>query len=692
MTYIKKAELASFGKFNSFEIEFKKGMNEFVFDNEFGKSTLTDFLLFILYGFTHTRKQLAVEDYLLKKYLPWTGENILSGALVIETDGSEYRIERIQRETGRGKATILDATGKTVQTELSPGEHFFGVDSDTFMRTFLIRQTDIRFFDTDGLVSALKNLVTTGDESVSFDSALAYLYKKRTPLHHKDKSAGRIYDIPREITALEADTAQARRETEQLTQAVQERAQYLRDADRLLSEENGLLQSKPEAEAFDAHRIISRVDIINGRIEDAQKKLDITKGIDKDTLLQASDCFAEQERCVHALGISREETKRFENMLIRAKSDVDNFEFILENEDGIKRDLERKPMPRKALIIAGGILAALGIALALVMPYLALVAVAGILLAGSGFVFRKKERSEFDITNEQFEKYLLSKSGIQALEESLKTAKQKEEKSAQALTDISEKVQLYKKLTGTDTVAGINSLLARLETADNLSEIITEAETQKQAILQGFDESQLRAIADSSFGKGVSELEKELSLLRTRRAELMTKASELEKREGQRRELEKRIYDNGMKIQVLEKELEDAKRQNAVLEKAIEALILANERINGMFAPKLCEKAGKVLSGITDGKYDSIYLDSEFTIRIKSEGALRELGYFSRGTADAVYLAMRYACAELISDGKSLPMIMDDPFWSLDTARLENAKKFTEKLSENSQIILFSAK
>ena len=111
-----------------------------------------------------------------------------------------------------------------------------------------------------------------------------------------------------------------------------------------------------------------------------------------------------------------------------------------------------------------------------------------------------------------------------------------------------------------------------------------------------------------------------------------------------------------------------------------------------MYSPILTECAGIPLSEITDGKYESVMLDREFNLRVKSGGAMYELGYFSRGTADAVYFAMRTAVSDLISGKRNLPLIMDDPFWSFDDKRLENARRFTEKAAENRQIIIFSAR
>ena len=45
---------------------------------------------------------MPLEENLLKKYLPWQGEAILSGAMELTLDGKPIRIERIQND-GRKK-------------------------------------------------------------------------------------------------------------------------------------------------------------------------------------------------------------------------------------------------------------------------------------------------------------------------------------------------------------------------------------------------------------------------------------------------------------------------------------------------------------------------------------------------------------------------------------------------------------
>ena len=145
-------------------------------------------------------------------------------------------------------------------------------------------------------------------------------------------------------------------------------------------------------------------------------------------------------------------------------------------------------------------------------------------------------------------------------------------------------------------------------------------------------------------------------------------------------------------MESLKEGLESAQYSNDVLSYARAALTEAYEKINSVYSPKISEKAQAPLLAFTDGKYKELYLDKNFELRLKSDFETKELGYFSKGTQEAVYFAVRQAVSELISDKSALPLLLDDPFWALDGARLEKAREFLKKQAENSQVIVFTAR
>ena len=62
----------------------------------------------------------------------------------------------------------------------------------------------------------------------------------------------------------------------------------------------------------------------------------------------------------------------------------------------------------------------------------------------------------------------------------------------------------------------------------------------------------------------------------------------------------------------------------------------------------------------------------------------------SIGTLDQLYFALRVACGELLSAGRKLPIILDDPFASSDRRRLDNVLHLLKVLSGENQILLLT--
>jgi hypothetical protein len=70
--------------------------------------------------------------------MPWSDSGKISGMLTLERDGVTYTIERKQLRSGRMTVTLRDETGAEQMFDKTPGEEFFAVDEQTFLKTFLV--------------------------------------------------------------------------------------------------------------------------------------------------------------------------------------------------------------------------------------------------------------------------------------------------------------------------------------------------------------------------------------------------------------------------------------------------------------------------------------------------------------------------------------------------------------------------
>ena len=84
--------IENFGKLSAYRLKFTDGINEYVHENGYGKTTVTAFIRAMLYGLSDTKKS-DLDENDRRHYLPWGG-GVCGGWLSFSAGGTEYRIER----------------------------------------------------------------------------------------------------------------------------------------------------------------------------------------------------------------------------------------------------------------------------------------------------------------------------------------------------------------------------------------------------------------------------------------------------------------------------------------------------------------------------------------------------------------------------------------------------------------------
>jgi uncharacterized protein YhaN len=109
--------------------------------------------------------------------------------------------------------------------------------------------------------------------------------------------------------------------------------------------------------------------------------------------------------------------------------------------------------------------------------------------------------------------------------------------------------------------------------------------------------------------------------------------------------------------------------------------------------PKVINDAGTFLDGITGGKYQKIVAPlGENTIEIMDAQKERKRPeHFSRGTAEQVYLAIRFGYIKnRTANGETLPIIMDDVLVNFDPRRAVSTTQTILSLAETQQVFYFT--
>lgn len=162
--------------------------------------------------------------------------------------------------------------------------------------------------------------------------------------------------------------------------------------------------------------------------------------------------------------------------------------------------------------------------------------------------------------------------------------------------------------------------------------------------------------------------------------------------------LESEIDKREKAYQKLQDELEALYQEHVRLDGAdteVAAITLAIDRICALTAGiyeqsggQLNERASRILSEITEGRYNRIVLDELSEVRIHTPSRVLGLYQVSGGTLQQIYFALRMAAGEMLGDGVNLPVILDETFALYDDERLEAALRWLK--NSGRQVLLFT--
>lgn len=680
MIVLEKLELTRFGKFCGEEIALSAGFDPRFYPNEFGKSTMADFIVFCFYGFKKPKGKKALEENLPQKYLPW-GQDTLAGAVEFTADGRRYRLERECDAKGKGTARLLDGSGTAMKID-EPGEQFFGVDSETFLNIFFMRGSRRAIYRTGQTEVAMKNLVTTGDEDVSFDSVLERLMKERGKYATEKRDAGALRNLKKEM----------QQRTDQIVALEQE----IRRLQKQLPDENA---QKEQLAALEAQQEQTEQAKAARKAHEAflrqQKRAALRKTIEEnsgETFISAQDYRILSEhfaRIEHAQALY--EQARQAQRAIKAPQALSAAETAA---------LTTSPKHTAALF--GGVVIALGAVATVLLRQMqpwnwgvgAVCVILGVVLLWLGCrmpaalrkagitrraAFQKaaadaREKQQAQQAAQQ--QFAAAQGDLEVKEQALIAAKE-------AAAPICQKTKVFDR-TGLETAyqKQLEAEAIRQKAADAQEALAELAESEAQ-------DEQIACRAEAPL-MPMAEIEKQQKQLQEKKAVLYEQITQNAAQNSQLCDLQRRKSELTDIHQADQGRAQDMERALFIADAAIDALRRAQQQLQEDYAPLLRQKLSEKVALLTDGKYDQLSVDPELNVHIKADGAFRPLGYFSTGTADAVYLSLRFVLADIVQKDRAIPFIMDDPFLNFDPQRMARVKQMLQAEGAERQIIFFS--
>jgi len=682
---IRCLEIEHFGRFSDTSFEFRRGMNLVTGPNEAGKTTLAEAIPAVLFG---SRE--------VERFKPW-GRGACSARLVFEGDKRTVEIRRdllsddvslVERDdlyqtlssfTGRVPLRGRSAACREYRDLL---EHLLGIaESDLFRATCFFGQ-QLQEWTGDELGDKLRRLVG-GREETDFSHILDSLLEEHFQLTCKNPW-GRDKQKDRELEKLRArlDAAQPA----PTTAFTAEGPDAAEQEKRIRS-----LAAEIEQDRRDYVKGVCYIDRLRQNLQEQPVEAQVDSTAEREAASSDSPTGEKSSRDdlsarLAAAGLPADPPRELPELLDQAAAIRQELAEVQQPLANLNRQ-KQKVRPVRWLMVG------LGTAL------LATVAAAGFLLdfhpwllagfggGGAGILcgwalFRHiKRRQQLAECDRQLSK--LEKKRAAVLDRQNLLSERCEvlgvPRSAVDLVRLQKLVAANRELLDA-WWADAGSPIESRPDASAAEEPVDKVEGEVDAVSSG-------ARAE------LAELEKRLAefaaQLKEKEAELarLQQGQEQEKGQtGSAASLKKPEPDTDLHAQYRKLE-----RRVVVLRTAVDLLVEGIEDFRQTHLKSLTAEAGRLFGRMTEGRYQTVRLDDEMRPEVQiAERRWVPAERLSRGTLDALYLALRIALAKVRSDGRTLPLLLDDPFVHLDRSRIRAVMKQLDVAATGTQLILFS--
>lgn len=199
-----RCHIENFGKLHDFNYDFNEGLNVFMEENGWGKSTLTAFIRAMFYGFSGETKRDGITNE-RKRYAPWQG-GAFGGNLVFEAKGKKYLVSRnFGAKQQFDTYELRYADTNTVCDDYSErlGEELFQINCDSFMRTVFIGQNECAKAGISGDINAKLGNITDSIDLNRYENADEELNNALNKLS-PSKKGGMIYTLKSNASEIKA--------------------------------------------------------------------------------------------------------------------------------------------------------------------------------------------------------------------------------------------------------------------------------------------------------------------------------------------------------------------------------------------------------------------------------------------------------------------------------------------------------
>lgn len=690
---------ATFGKLEHETLTLTPGLNIITAPNEWGKSTWCAFLVAMLYGLDTRAKTTKTALADKERYQPWSGSP-MSGRIDLNWNGRDITIERATRRRvplGEFKAYETES-GLPVEelTAANCGSVLLGVEQTVFRRAGFIRFSDLPVTQDEALRRRLNALVTTGDDSGAADRLAASLKDLKNRCRYNrtgllPQAEAQRDAIEEKLTELETLNTQCQK----LKMRIDEVKDWLR---QLYNHQQALAYAKMESG-------LNQIAQTREAMEETEQTLraleaacaSLPPQAEVETKVRELRAFRDQWNAIRAeerQAPTEPQKPELPNPFTGLTAEAAR---AMAREDARElTELSQSKMPLIFMIIgAMGLLAAGGLAYLTAYVFAVVAGGVGLLALIWGVIDRVTTRKK-----------------ALAIVEKYGTADWKQwtapiSEYEQDMIAYGEALKLYQEV-GSDLEVRLMVLRKKRDSLCGLQEPeeVLDFWQEAQRQWEQYDRARAEAITAKrhleALNTVVKPVEKPTSPDNLTQNEAQT-AQLLAECAAEQQRLQNRLGQYQGRMEIIGS-AEDLRLQHkrvsdriARLEDTYTALTIAQEtltqarsELQRRFAPRITQRAQELLGAMTDGRYQSLTMGEDFSLRASAgqEDVQCDAIWRSDGTIDQLYLALRLAVAEELTP--QAPLVLDDALVRFDDTRMAAALTILRKMAENKQVICFT--
>ena len=137
----------------------------------------------------------------------------------------------------------------------------------------------------------------------------------------------------------------------------------------------------------------------------------------------------------------------------------------------------------------------------------------------------------------------------------------------------------------------------------------------------------------------------------------------------------------------LETRCREAQRKCDLLDRTMALLDQAKDNLANSYVGKVEQGFKQYAGNLLGDRLGHVMVDKDLRLYMDEQGAAREVGSFSAGMADSIYLCMRLSLIDALFTKEKPFLILDDPFVNLDDKHTKRALEILRRIAQDHQVL-----